>query len=99
MIKLKGTTIYPPALFDLLNGMPQVKEYIAEVYHNEMGLDEIALYITPAELSEATDRLIKSGLQGALRVVPEIKYLPAEAIHRMQFPEGGRKAIKFIDKR
>ena len=99
MIKLKGTTIYPPALFDLLNAMAEIKDYVAEVTSNEMGLDEVALYITPSELSEATDRSIKSRLQGALRVIPEIKYLPAEAIHRMQFPDGGRKALKFIDKR
>lgn len=99
MIKLKGTTIYPPALFDLLNAMPEIKEYVTEVYINEIGLDEVVLYITPAELSETTDRSIKARLQGALRVIPEIKYLPAETIHRMQFPEGSRKALKFIDKR
>ncbi|CAN5772009.1 phenylacetate--CoA ligase [soil metagenome] len=99
MIKLKGTTIYPPALFDLLNSMPEVKEYVTEVSLNDLGLDEVALYITPTELTETTDRSIKAILQGTLRVIPEIKYLPAEAIHRMQFPEGGRKALKFIDKR
>jgi len=99
MIKLKGTTIYPPALFDLLNAIPEIKDYVTEVYPNELGLDEVVLYITPTELTEATDRSIKARLQGALRVIPEIKYLPAEAIHRMQFPDGGRKAIKFSDKR
>ena len=99
MIKLKGTTIYPPALFDLLNAIPEIKDYVTEVYLNELGLDEVVLYITPTELTEATDRSIKARLQGALRVIPEIKYLPAEAIHRMQFPDGGRKAIKFSDKR
>ena len=79
--------------------MPEVKEYVTEVSLNELGLDEVALYITPTELTETTDRSIKARLQGTLRVIPEIKYLPAEAIHRMQFPEGGRKALKFIDRR
>jgi phenylacetate-CoA ligase len=99
MIKLKGTTIYPPALFDLLNSMPEIKEYVTEVYLNEIGLDEVVLYIAPTELSETTDHSIKARLQGALRVIPEINYLPVETIHRMQFPEGSRKAVKFIDKR
>jgi phenylacetate-CoA ligase len=30
MIKLKGTTLYPPILFDLLNGMKEIKEYVIE---------------------------------------------------------------------
>ena len=99
MIKLKGTTLYPPALFDLLNGLPEVQEYVVEVYKNELGLDEVILNLHPARLNERTDKHIKSTLQGALRVIPEIKYLPLEAIHRMQFPDGSRKAIKFIDRR
>jgi phenylacetate-CoA ligase len=99
MIKLKGTTMYPPALFDLLNDMPEVKEYVAEVFVNDMGLDEVELFIAPSEFSAATDQAIKSRLQGSLRVIPEIKYLPEETIHQMQSAGGSRKPMKFIDKR
>jgi phenylacetate-CoA ligase len=99
MIKLKGTTIYPPALFDLLNAMPEVKDYVVEVFTNEIGLDEVALYIAPTELSESADRNIKTRLQGSLRVIPEIHYLPAETIFKMHFADGGRKPLKFVDKR
>ena len=42
MIKYKGTTLYPPALFaDILDNIPSVKNYIVEVYTNELGTDEI----------------------------------------------------------
>ena len=37
MIKYKGTTLYPPALFDLLNEMEEVLDYVAEVYSNDIG--------------------------------------------------------------
>jgi len=37
MIKFKGTTLYPPALFDLLNEMEEIKDFVAEVYSNEIG--------------------------------------------------------------
>lgn len=40
MIKYKGTTLYPPALFDILDNIPSVKNYIIEVYTNELGTDE-----------------------------------------------------------
>src|SRR5882724_10916763 len=37
MIKFKGTTLFAPALFDLLNGMEEIRDYVAEVYSNEIG--------------------------------------------------------------
>jgi len=99
MIKYKGTTLYPPALFDLLNEMEEVVDYIAEVYSNDIGMDEVLLHILPANNNEETDRRIRAYLQARLRVSPHIKYITAQEIQKMQFPEGGRKPIKFIDKR
>jgi phenylacetate-CoA ligase len=99
MIKYKGTTLYPPALFDMLNEMEDVKDYVAEVYSNEMGTDEVLLYIVPAELTEECDRKIRANLQARLRVSPHVKYITAPEMQKMQTPEAGRKIIKFIDKR
>ena len=99
MIKFKGTTLYPPALFDLLNEMDNVLDYVAEVYSNEMGTDEVLLYIVPAQLTEECDRTIRANLQARLRVSPHVKYLSQEEIQKMQMPEAGRKIVKFIDKR
>ena len=39
MIKFKGTTLYPPALFDILDNIPEVKSYVVEVYTNSLGTD------------------------------------------------------------
>ncbi|WDF55484.1 phenylacetate--CoA ligase family protein [Mucilaginibacter sp. KACC 22063] len=99
MIKFKGTTLYPPALFDILNEREEIKEYVVEVYSNEVGLDEVLLYIVPSEQSVECDHRIRAYLQARLRVSPHIKYLSLEAIHKMQFPETVRKAVKFVDKR
>ena len=99
MIKFKGTTLYPPALFDLLNEMDNVLDYVAEVYSNEMGTDEVLLYIVPAQLTEECDRTIRANLQARLRVSPHVKYLSQEEVQKMQMPEAGRKIVKFIDKR
>jgi phenylacetate-CoA ligase len=99
MIKYKGTTLYPPALFDLLNDMEEVIDYIAEVYSNDIGMDEVLLHILPSSNNEETDRRIRAYLQAKLRVSPHVKYLSAAEIQKMQFPEGVRKPVKFIDKR
>lgn len=99
MIKYKGTTLYPPALFDLLNDMEEVKEFVVEVYSNELGTDEILMHVWPTEESEEMDRKIKSYLQAKLRVIPQVKYCSQQDIMRMQFPENSRKPVKFVDNR
>ena len=99
MLKYKGTTLYPPALFDILHGMENVIDYVAEVSSNEMGTDEVLIYIVPDKYDEETNRKIRANLQARLRVSPHIKYITEEEIKKIQMPEAGRKIIRFIDRR
>ncbi|MGN6640791.1 MAG: phenylacetate--CoA ligase family protein [Mucilaginibacter sp.] len=99
MIKFKGTTLYPPALFDLLNEREEILDFVVEVYSDEIGLDQVALYLVPAERTDECDYHIRSYLQARLRVSPHIKYVTAEEIQKLQFNETSRKLTKFIDKR
>ena len=99
MIKFKGTTLYPPALFDLLNEMEDITDFTIEVYSNEIGLDQVLLYIARKDDSMESDHRIRAYLQAKLRVSPQIKYMSVEALQKMQFNEASRKPAKFIDKR
>lgn len=99
MIKFKGTTLYPPALFDLLNEMDEIDDFVAEVYSNEVGLDEVLLHLQVSKQTKETDGKIRSYLQARLRVSPKVQYVTKEEMHKIQFPETGRKAVRFIDRR
>jgi phenylacetate-CoA ligase len=99
MIKFKGTTLYPPALFELLNEMEEVMDFVVEVYSNELGLDEILLHLVPASRTEECDHRIRAYLQARLRVSPQINYHSPAELQSIQFPEATRKPIKFLDKR
>ena len=99
MIKFKGTTLYPPALFDLLNEMEEIKDFVAEVYSNDIGMDEVLIHVLPANTTEECDRKIRAYLQARLRVSPHIKYISVEELQRVQFRESSRKPVKFIDRR
>lgn len=100
MIKLKGTTLYPPALFDVLNEMSMIQDYVLEVFENELGTDELLLYLVVKEIPDSVDARIKTMLQGKLRVMPEIRYLSMADLLKMQFPDpANRKPLKFIDRR
>ena len=99
MIKYKGTTLYPPAIFDMLNEMEEVIDFVAEVFSNEMGTDEVLLHLVPENNTEECNRRIRANLQARLRVIPHIKYSTVQEIQKIQMPEAGRKIIKFIDRR
>ena len=99
MIKLRGTSLYPPALYDILDNIPYVQNYFIEVYTNAIGTDEV---IVNAGVYQAEPRLetdIKDQFRARLRVVPEVRFMKPEEIRSVQFPEGARKPVKFIDKR
>ena len=99
MIKFKGTTLFAPALFDLLTGMEDIADFVAEVYSNEIGTDEVLLHLLPKKYSEESDHRIRAYIQAKLRVTPQIRYVNIGEMQRLQFPEAGRKAVRFIDKR
>jgi phenylacetate-CoA ligase len=99
MIKFKGTTLFAPALFDLLAGMEDVADYVAEVFSNDIGTDEVLLHLLPIKQTEESDHRIRAYLQAKLRVTPHIHYVNPEEIQKLQFPGESRKAVKFIDKR
>ncbi|MBK6989166.1 MAG: AMP-binding protein [Bacteroidetes bacterium] len=99
MIKLKGTTMYPPALLDLLNGIEEIKEYYVEVSSNEYGLDEVLIFIQPSSTGTELIQKIQSVLQARLRVTPNIRIVSSNEIQSLQIQDGSRKAHFFRDKR
>ena len=99
MIKFKGTTLYPPALFDLLNEMEEIIDFVAEVYSNEIGMDEVLLHLQVANQTKENDHKIRAYLQARLRVSPKVQYVTKDEMQKIQFPETGRKAVRFIDRR
>lgn len=99
MIKYKGTTLYPPAIFDMLNHFTEIKEYVIEVYTGELGTDELILHICTHLPLDDIEKRLKPFLQSRLRVVPEINYCSTAEIHEMQFAQASRKPIRFKDQR
>ena len=99
MIKYKGTTLYPPALMDLLTEFAQVENYIIEISSNEILTDEILIKIGTCEPSEALKEEIANHFRAKMRVVPKIEFYPVDTIEQQLYPKGSRKPVKFIDRR
>lgn len=99
MIKYKGTTLFPPALYDILDNIDYVSNYIVEVYTNQIGTDEILIHLSGKGIGEEKEKDIKDHFRAKLRVAPLVTFASESTIQKMQFPEISRKAVKFIDNR
>jgi len=99
MIKYKGTTIYPPAMYNLLNDFPEIKNYIIEIDENEIGTDKITIKLGAKETSDELITNIKDHFRAKLRVAPELEFVSISEISKLQFPKLSRKPMLFIDKR
>jgi len=74
MIKYKGTTLYPPALMDLLTGFEAIENYIIEINTNDILTDEILIKIGTKTPTEALREQISHHFRAKLRVVPKIEF-------------------------
>lgn len=99
MIKYKGTTIYPPAMHNLLNHFDTVECYIIEISTNSIGTDEILIKIAAKDNSIELLSKIKDHFRAKLRVAPVIEFHDAKDINILRFPKMSRKPVDFIDKR
>ena len=100
MIKFKGTTLYPPAINDVLDNTDYVANYVIEVSTNNAGTDDVKVKIGLREgHTDAVIKELKDSFRSRIRVAPEVEVLPVEEIQRINFPAKSRKPIKFIDLR
>lgn len=99
MIKLKGTTLYPPGIFDILNQFNDVKDYVVEAYTGDLGTDELKLHLYVDGGREKVEEKLKTAFQSRLRVVPFLEFVGAVEIEKMQLADKSRKVKKFIDNR
>ena len=99
MIKFKGTTLYPASIFDVLDNVDYIENYLVEVHSNEVGMDEVVIKVGAKMQGEEIIKELKDRFRARLRVAPDVQFADIEDIRKIQFPEMKRKPVKFIDKR
>ena len=100
MIKLKGTTLYPPAIYDVLDNTDYVENYVVIVRNSEAGTDEVLVKVGLRHNPEFDAiKELKDRFRSRIRVAPEIEICPVEQINAINYPPTGRKPVKFIDER
>lgn len=99
MIKYKGTTLYPPAMIDILNGFDNIDAHLIEIFTNNIGTDEIVLKLAINDQSEEFLLKIKDHFRAKLRVTPKIELCAKEELIKLIFNPMNRKPKHFFDLR
>lgn len=99
MIKYKGTTLYPPAMNDILNDFNNILCYQMVIQSNEIGLDEIIIKISTNSDSENFVNEVRDHFRAKLRVSPKIEIVDFDILSKTVFNPNSRKPINFVDLR
>ena len=100
MIKLKGTTLYPPAVNDVLDNADYVENYVVIVHDSDAGTDEVVVKVGLKAVPDFdVVKDLKDRFRSRIRVAPIVEVHPVEEIHQINFPAKSRKPVKFIDLR
>lgn len=100
MIKYKGTTLYPPAIFEVLNSIEEVQLYAVEVKKSELDTDEIIIHLySKTQDTKRLETKCSELLRAKLRVKPKVVLTTKEAVQALHQQKNLRKPTVFVDNR
>ena len=98
MMKVRGTTLYPQAVFAALDEIPGLGDYYLEIVGKDHLSDELVIHLGKREGQPAPDWL-RERLQACLRVTPVIVIDPEEKVRQHLYSPESRKPVRVCDRR
>jgi phenylacetate-CoA ligase len=98
MMKIRGTTLYPQAVYSALDEMDGVDDYYMVVTSRGDLSDEMTIYAAVNDKRSTADAIQKE-LQARLRVRPEVVIAGEEAVRQIVSSPESRKFVRLIDRR
>ena len=97
MIKYKGTTFFPAAIFEALRTIPEVTDYLVEVSKDEWGNDDIVIQLHHTGEEDSINLRLAGSLKAATKAVPKINFVSMGQIQALK-TSGGRKPVSITFK-
>lgn len=97
-LKVRGTTVYPSAVFNVLQGFPAIAGYYLEAFDDFELSSRLRVTVSSNDDSLTGDRVAEQ-LSAQLRVRPEIAIISHEELRKRTHQEGRRKPVLFFDHR
>lgn len=96
MIKLKGTSLYPQSIIEVMNQVKGIPSFVIEARRGELGIDALTVKI-PEGVSLNILNILYEQFRSRLQVAPEIIAVSLQEIEALKFPGESRKPQVFRD--
>ena len=95
-IKLKGTSLYPQHIIEVLNSFGKIDSFVIEARLDEFNNDHVSV-----KVSDNFENIVElqDYFRARINVAPLIELTNQEEIMRLKFPKGSRKPQIFRDLR
>ncbi len=97
-LKLKGTSIYPQHIIEVLNNFGKLENFVIEASHDELGNDQLNILI-PEAIENSEIEALKEHFKSGLHVTPNFEKIALEELQKLRFPKMSRKPQIFRDLR
>lgn len=98
MMKIRGTTIYPQAVYSALDEIGTITDYyITVISENELS-DVMTVYAAVNDISCTAD-VVQNKLQARLRIKLSVVIADEKSIRKQVYTSESRKPIRLIDRR
>ncbi|MBN1506037.1 MAG: AMP-binding protein [Sedimentisphaerales bacterium] len=99
MLKVRGTTVYPTAIFAALQGLEGIRNYYLEVHQDHELSDRVRVLVGLEEGTGLKEEEISDRIRGRVRVKLDVTVAPADEIRKRTVIEGRRKPVLVFDYR
>jgi phenylacetate-CoA ligase len=99
MLKIKGTSVSPQQIEDIIVSLPQITNYIIEAFKDQGGNDAVKIKVSLKNQDKKFLSELKNLMKAKIRITPEIEIIDSKTISDQVFKQGTRKPKKFWDKR
>lgn len=95
-MKLKGTSLYPQHIIEVMNSYGKIKSFVIEAKRDDLENDLVSVKVTES-FNDISG--LKDYFKSQLHVTPEIERIKEQEIEKLKFPKGSRKPQVFRDLR
>ncbi len=96
MLKVRGTTLYPPAILSVLAECDGISEFYVSARSCDTLSDDVTVHVALKPDGGLTVEEIGVRLQGRLRVKPHVLVEPEEQVRKVVYDSRYRKPIRFV---
>ena len=91
LIKYRGTSIYPQAIYNVLNSIDEINLYHLEVEQEDMTTQKLFILLAQEDVAEERLSEIRTLMKAKLKITPDLILIPIDKLKKTIFDNRKRK--------